>query len=610
MIENGLKAICELMGQTFTIPHYQRGFRWEDQEVIELLDDLWAFQKDKESGDFYCLQPIVLQQNENGNYDVLDGQQRLTTLYLLLVYLEERRKDDGYLLPLFSLNYATREKCEEFLSAKKFSNYDIDLSNIDFFHICKAYQCIDKWFKDEKHSGAKGKLLNILLDKTEKGNRNVKVIRYEVEKETNPIDVFIRLNVGKIPLSDAELTKSLLLQSDKYPIEELDFNRMKLHSIATEWDIIETTLQERAFWFFLNDNSNEKSTHIEFIFDLIARKINIEKKYFWDKDNNKPKMPKKYATFLILTEYLEDLIDNEKLTRIKSVEMIWGFVIEYFEYFKEWFQDRTLYHYIGLLIALKSNIIIDSIIQESKQFSKTKFKEYLEKEIATIVKNKKSIDKLVYEDDNGKKTDYREIIKVLLLHNVYTTLKSEKEKPRFPFELYKEQDWSLEHIYARNSLSLTETTKQKEWLSDHIKSLSNSNNEGSYNELLNKMKEMSKQEDIDNIAFENIEEEVYEAIEKCFEFGSDENVHLIKNLCLLDKSTNSQLNNSVFDVKREKIKKRELTGFYIPVCTKNVFLKAYTAYPTTNAYWTKMDRNDYFNDIENTYKYFVNKLTI
>ena len=90
----------------------------------------------------------------------------------------------------------------------------------------------------------------------------------------------------------------------------------------------------------------------------------------------------------------------------------------------------------------------------------------------------------------------------------------------------------------------------------------------------------------------------------------DENVHLIKNLCLLDKSTNSQLNNSVFDVKREKIKKRELTGFYIPVCTKNVFLKAYTAYPTTNAYWTKMDRNDYFNDIENTYKYFVNKLTI
>lgn len=610
MTENEPKAIRELMGEEFTIPHYQRGYRWEDQEVTELLDDLWAFQKDKESGDFYCLQPIVLQQNGKGGYDVLDGQQRLTTLYLLLVYLEDRRKEDNYLQPLFTLNYATRGECEKFLLEKKFSNNHIDSSNIDFYHICKAYQCIDQWFKDPKHSGAKSKLVPILLDKTEKGNRNVKVIRYKVEKGTNPIDVFIRLNVGKIPLTDAELTKALLLQSDKYPIEELEFNKMKLHSIATEWDIIETTLQERAFWYFLNDNSNAKSTHIEFIFDLLANKINNGKKYFWDKDNNKPKTPKKYATFLILSEYLQDLIDNEKLTRIKAVEKIWGFVIEYFEYFKEWFQDRTLYHYIGLLIAFKSNNIIDSIIQQSKQISKSKFKEYLEKEIATIVKNKKSIDKLVYEDEDGRKTDYRVIIKILLLHNVYTTLKSEKEKPRFPFELYKEQDWSLEHIYARNSQSLTDSTKQKEWLSDHIKSLSNSNNESSYNELLSKMNEMFKKDEIDNNDFENIEEEVYEAIEKCFEFGIDENVHLIKNLCLLDKSTNSQLNNSVFDVKREKIKKRELTGYYIPVCTKNVFLKAYTTYPTTNAYWTKTDRNDYFNDIENTYKYFVNKLTI
>lgn len=603
MAEKGLKAICELMGQTFTIPHYQRGYRWEDQEVTELLDDLWAFQKDKDSGDFYCLQPIVLQQNEKGNYDVLDGQQRLTTLYLLLVYLEERRKDDGYLQPLFSLNYSTREKCEEFLSAKTFSNNEIDSSNIDFYHICKAYQCIDKWFKDEKHSGAKGKILNILLDKTEKGNRNVKVIHYEVENETNPIDVFIRLNVGKIPLTDAELTKALLLQSDKYPPKELDFNKMKLYNIANEWDFIETTLQERAFWYFLNDNSNAKSTHIEFIFDLLANKINTDKQYFKIK-------PKKYATFLIFSEYLQDLLDNGKLSRIEAVEKIWSSVIEYFEYFKEWFQNRTLYHYVGLLIALKDNNIIESIVQKAKEFSKSKFKEYLEREIAIIIKNKKPIDKLAYEDENGRKSDYQDIIKVLLLHNIHTTLRSEKEKPRFPFELYKEQNWSLEHIHARNSQSLTDTTKQKEWLSDHIKSLSNSNIEGSYNELISKMEGMISQNEVDNTTFENIEEEVYELLEKNFEFGSDENIHLIKNLCLLDKATNSQLNNSVFDVKREIIKKRELTGYYIPVCTKNVFLKAYTAYPTTNVYWTKTDRDDYFKDIENTYNFFVNKLTV
>jgi len=603
MSKNGLKAICELMGQPFTIPHYQRGYRWEDQEVTELLDDLWAFQKDENSGGFYCLQPIVLQENETGGYDVLDGQQRLTTLYLILVYLETMIKQFGrYKESLFSLNYATRKKCEKFLADKEFANNEIDKSNIDFFHICKAYKCIDNWFNEDKHQGAAIELIPILLNKTEKGtrNRNVQVIRYEVEKETNPIDVFIRLNVGKIPLTDAELTKALLLQSDKYTDEELEFNKMKLHNIATEWDIIETTLQEDAFWYFLNDKSNVKSTHIEFIFDLLANKINAEKIYFEVK-------PKKYATFLIFSEYLQDLIDNgidgKKLSRIEAVKKIWSDIIEYFEYFKEWFQNRTLYHYIGLLIVLKGNKIIDSIIQKSKQISKSKFKEYLKQEIAKMVKTKKSLNELVYEDEKGKKADYKEIINILLLHNVFTTLNSEKEKPRFPFELYKEQEWSLEHIFARNSQSLTDTEKQKEWLSDHIKSLSSSNIEGSYNELITKMEAMKKQDEIDNEAFEKIEAEVYEAIEKCFEFGKDENDHLIKNLCLLDKATNSQLNNSVFDVKREKIKKRELAGYYIPICTKNVFLKAYTTYPATNAYWTKTDRNDYFKDIEKTYKF-------
>jgi uncharacterized protein with ParB-like and HNH nuclease domain len=598
--KNGLIDICDLMGLSFTIPHYQRGYRWEDQEVTELLDDLWAFQKDKDSGDFYCLQPIVLRKNGPGNYYVLDGQQRLTTLYLLLVYLEKKRHEEGYLQPLFFLNYVTRKECEKFLLEKRFVNHD-DKSNIDFYYICKAYQCIDNWFNNEEHRGARGRLVSVLLDKTGKGNRNVQVIRYEVEEKTNPIDVFIRLNVGKIPLTDAELTKALLLQSDKYSSDKLEYNKMKLHNIAAEWDIIETTLQDTAFWYFLNNKSNTKETHIEFIFDLLADRINSVKQYFKDK-------PKKYATFLIFSEYLKDLINNgndgEEISRIDAVEKIWSEITENFEYFKEWFQDRKLYHYIGLLIDIKNNSIINSLIQEAKILSKSKFKEYLEIEIAENVKYGKPLEELTYNDP----WDKRDIRKILLLHNVYTTLKSNIEKPRFPFELYKKQEWSLEHIYARNSQPLTGIKKQKEWLNDHIKSLSNSNTDSSFNELINKMKEIMQQDEIDNDIFNNIENEVYEVIEKCFEFGSNENIDLIKNLCLLDKATNSQLNNSIFDVKREKIKKRELKGFYIPVCTRNVFLKAYTSDPATNAYWTKKDRDDYFKDIESVYSFFVNKI--
>jgi hypothetical protein len=368
--------------------------------------------------------------------------------------------------------------------------------------------------------------------------------------------------------------------------------------------MIETTLQDKTFWYFLNDNSNEKSAHIELIFDLFANKINAEKQYFKVK-------PKKYATFLIFSEHLQDLmkngIDNKKLSRIEAVEKIWKQIAEYFEYFKEWYNDRTLYHYIGFLIAVNGNKIIDSIIQESKQSSKTKFKEHLEQRIAEIVQNKKSLNELAYEDENGRKTDYKDIVQILLLHNIYATLQSDKEKPRFPFDLYKEQEWSLEHIHAQNSETIVKDKKM--WLKDHIQSLTNSNNPD-FEALIKQMNELKeKTEEITDDEFKDIMNNVFEATNKSSGINN-ESLHSIHNLCLLDKATNSQLNNSVFDVKREKIKKRELDGYYIPICTRNVFLKAYTAYPATNAYWSTIDRNDYYKSVENTYNFFINKLSI
>ena len=606
MAENGseenrrLRPICDLMGKNFVIPHYQRGYRWEEQEVTELLDDLWAFNNDPEGGDFYCLQPIVLLEKGDGSFDVLDGQQRLTTLYLILVYLEHERNEHRYLEKLFTLNYETREECHTFLEGRNFTK-GIDSSNIDFYHICNAYQYIDKWFKEEKNRGAKIYFVPLLLNKTEKGKKNVRVIYYEIKEKTNPIDVFIRLNVGKIPLTDSELTKALLLQSDKYPKGLLDFYKLRLHNIASEWDIAENTLQEPAFWYFLNDGRNEKDSHIEFIFDLLANKINAEKEYF------KPK-PRKYSTFLIFSEYLKDILKNEKMSMIEAVEKIWGEVMKYFEYFKNWFQDRKLYHYIGFLIFKKGNTIIDTYIEEANKLEKSKFLTYLEQEIAEIVEIKKPLDQLVYKDENGRQTsDYDNIRTILLLHNIYTTLKSENEKPRFPFEHLKKQEWSLEHIHAQNSEIISKEENRITWLEDHIKSLRNTD-ETYFKEEILKMEELSaRSEKITDKEFIDIETEVFKKINEHPEL-KNEKADSISNLCLLDKKTNSTLNNSVFDVKREKIKKCEIEGNYIPICTRNVFLKAYTNFPKTNAYWGRDDRKDYFLNIKKTYDRFAGKL--
>lgn len=601
--------LIDLFGKKFTIPHYQRGYRWEKQEVTELLNDLWNFMNTSNNGEFYCLQPIVVQKIKENEFNVLDGQQRLTTLYLILVYLEERRFEDGYNQELFTLDYETREECEKFLLNRTFIT-TLDESNIDFQHICNSYKYIDEWFKT--HAGAKGKLIPVLLDNNDIGNKNVRIIWYEVESETNPIDVFIRLNVGKIPLTDAELIKALLLQSDKYLPSELTINKMILFEIATEWDTIEYTLQEEDFWYFISNEENSKPTHIEFIFDAIASKILKEKKYFDSKNF-------KHATFLILSEYLQDLITNEKIARIDAVKNIWEMVIEYFEYYKQWFSNRKLYHYIGYLIEIKGSIIIDTLIKESREQTKKSFETYLEDQIEEVIKittkhtdasgnslNIKLKD-LRYENEDQKTNDKPLITKILFLHNVIATLKSEKEKAKFPFNLYKKtkknEKWSLEHIHAQNSANITKNELQKSWLQDHIKSLSNTN-DNQFDPIIKKMNGMLKNDDIDNEEFNKIVTSVYALINKIAGVN-EKNTHNIDNLCLIDKNTNSQLNNSVFDVKREKIKKREIKGFYIPISSRNIFLKSYTDFPNNNAYWTSEDRTSYLKSLEETYNYFV-----
>ena len=92
-----LKSVKELLGMHFFIPSYQRGYRWTKQQVLDLLNDIKEFaEKKKDEYEFYCVQPLVVklmdnkekeQNNLNTNedwYEVIDGQQRLTTIYLIL----------------------------------------------------------------------------------------------------------------------------------------------------------------------------------------------------------------------------------------------------------------------------------------------------------------------------------------------------------------------------------------------------------------------------------------------------------------------------------------------------------------------------------------------
>lgn len=116
-----IKYVNGISGYKFKIPSYQRGYKWRKAQVEQLLKDLYEHYQSNNT--FYCLQPLVVKK-ENDYYKVIDGQQRLTTIYMILKYL-------GVSKP-YELSYESREKSKEFLEN---IDKDVNSENIDFYYM-------------------------------------------------------------------------------------------------------------------------------------------------------------------------------------------------------------------------------------------------------------------------------------------------------------------------------------------------------------------------------------------------------------------------------------------------------------------------------------------
>lgn len=622
-----IRPVGDLLQENFFVPRYQRGYRWGKQEITELLDDILQYynatqNRENKVSKFYCLQPVVVKKKEWFNnskektkgWELIDGQQRLTTILLILNYLEDVRKLLNNNMDIYSIDFETRENCKPFFQDKTYKK-TVDETNVDFYHISKAYEYINKWFEKNNH---KVEILNTVL----KSDYNVSIIWYEAvdnnqDNDDSSIELFTRLNDGKIPLTDAELIKALLLQADLYPTNEDRFVKQRLFEIATEWDDIEAKLQDEKFWLFLNDTNYQPSSKIEFIFKLLADKWNEFEKQSLVKYNLIDGKPKHYE-FLVFDKYLSNKRaafsdkDEDGKDILEPVNEIWKDIKEIFSIFYEWYNNHNLFHYIGFLLAIEKNkeeLIRDLI---DLKLTKTDFEDNIKNRIANSVKiNKKDkesgiikqLNQIAYGEDN------QEIIKVLLLFNVDALVKHKKENAKFPFHLYKkEKITSIEHIHPQNPPSIdADEDRARIWLSQHKTSLSS-------------MKEFagSNKDEIDNVLQQtdslliNYDKEVFKSLFtqtldlyiKISGFKESE-LHTLYNLSLVDKDTNSQLNNSFFDIKREILKENKL-GRYVPICTQRVFSKYYSNSSKEMIFWNNDDRQAYFKAIESVYLLFIN----
>jgi len=573
------KAIGDLIKEeySFFIPYYQRGYRWGKTQVYALLNDLLEFHRKIKARNsdyqYYSLQPLVVKKDDkNRNYRLIDGQQRLTTIYLILsafeAFAETRNKKK------FDLSY-DREESKEFLNKiidNKFreSKYE---KNIDFYFISNAYENIFQWIEDNNYDEdyiesfmnfiRQGSEFEEYKDTNENIhfrdiNQNIRFIWYELPEHEDEFDTFIRLNIGKIPLTNAELIKSFIIQKIKATEKRFE--------ISKEWDDIEYSLNNNEFFGFLT--KDKLNTRIELLFKILLNK-------------------KVYKEFELYDNFVETY---EK----EDIEEIWKKIKEIFYTLLFWFENREFYHLVGYLIAIDENII-DIWQKYIEHKGKNSFQESLIKIIKLKLKISIIDKKVSLKEKNEpillKHLYYKhpDTLKVLLLFNILTLIKSSKESYiKFSFDLYNQERWSIEHINPQTDK--LEILMGNEKFIKELEELKYQN----INETLKKFKESSTDKQ---------KKERWKKLENIFSDNRlRENNDNIRNLTLLSSKINSHLQNNFFPIKRKMIIDKDSNGEFIPIATKNLFLKYYSDFSKEECdmiKWKYSDGTNYIKEINN-----------
>lgn len=251
----------------FRIPIYQRNYAWTEDEIYTLLDDI-ILRNDrvlKAYGNVYYLGTIVSYKKEDGIYDVIDGQQRLTTLYLIFLYLENYSKQNNILendkLIQNELNFEARKRYFDTLKSIK-NNEDIAEDKIAA-ELIEGYNLIKKYFENISKNKEK---INIFIDKI----KTTEIVIITVPKNTDLNNYFKIMNTRGEQLELHHIAKASFM--DKVGND----NDRKI--IAKVWDACSNMN------YHVQRNFEKKFRSILFSEDLLSFANNIEKN---PKDINK-----------------------------------------------------------------------------------------------------------------------------------------------------------------------------------------------------------------------------------------------------------------------------------------------------------------------------------
>ena len=633
-------AIGELLdGRYFYIPAYQRGYRWTEKQVGDLLRDLLCFADDdkKAAFDFYCLQPIIarpITQEEKvielfgkekkdevlqkGAWEVIDGQQRLTTLFLIFRYLRIKlnlRKDEDLKLyhdghEEYHLFYATREGSAKFLDELSTESLDVSqemlLDNIDFYHMGGAFKYIDTWIMTEGKQINKrfnlggsipliwNSLFELLNADRNTKTGSVQVLWYQLDenKESSSIKEFQKINTGKIKLTDAELIKGLFLLDRNFKSGV----KIRMSELAMDWEFIENTLHKDSFWYFLQRRGTDMPNRIDLIFSLLYKmdKLRgIEDEKLWDGKLREVDRELQDTSRSTIFRFYNDRFEGKKDTELHNeIFGAWEEVMTLFRMLDDWYCTPSLYNTIGLLSQMGEDLahLVVKYASLSEESTQNDFKEYLLSRVRFHLSGA-SIDRDMKRILNDFKHGHGVIFNLLLTLNIHilnqqnSQFESESEVYKFPFDVLNDQDWDIEHIDSFHTNALKKNEEKIEWIKTALADIPN----------LDEIVKKSAEAKLAGADYDG-------AIRELKEYAEDPEIteaekNSIGNLTLLDAGTNRSYGNSLFCTKRRIIIDRMKQGVFVPVGTQYVFYKLFDSTGTNRSSWSKKDMDTYHDFI-------------
>lgn len=565
-------CLCQHGASKYLIPSYQRGYKWASDDtgaVTILLNDIKkAFELKKKE---YYLQYITIKETKDGQDTVLeliDGQQRLTTLSILIAVAANNLAENDYTKDNFAtgkLDYAVR------------GNFFQEAIHSDLKqYLAEDWEEPDDFSQDKHYIISAARKINKFINETYKEKEEWRsffnFVKDDVKIIVNVVDrgeserVFSNLNSNKVSLTEAELIKGILLtkvsrgEDKRKRFREITEERMKLGMLWDEMARWCNSPEVRSFYF---DNKNDGMTEL--------MKFALYYKYP-DNSYDEKKDPKDYPLFNC---YLD----------LPSHQEAYQAIVDSYRILKDLYEDTEAYNLLGYVMSVKK-APFKSCVEMIKQkdsiltlyiqsiLTKKELKVRLLKQIKGIIP-KENVEDLWYGENDD------DIHRVLLALNVFEPKDNQISRTRFDFYSFKNFEWTLEHIFPQSPEGKNHdlTDEEKEEIKTMVAEIDDADLKEKVLVSLDKIRTDDEKESLKN------------ALGKV--------VNTIGNMCLLTRGDNASNGCVFFKEKRKNINNLIANGSFVPKHTFEVFSKMLLLDPGPIEVWTKNNMKEHKTIIVN-----------